>query len=133
MRRFLYYLSVHGLLAIFCNDSLAVEGVCPKSARIAINEYYSAIRRVDLGTLEELTGSKEWIHREQIVEMSKGLKHFEVLSIKPSKQKGAKPKTSAYIRVEIHWKDPESKSRSYFEVRQSNGCWKILDSGAEDD
>ena len=130
--KFLCYLSVYGLL-FMCGENLATEAICPKSPSDALKEYYAALRQVDLDALEALTGGKEWIHTEQIVEMSKRFGHFKIMTIKPSKQKGASPKTSAYVRVEEQWKEPESRSWSYFELRKLNECWKIQDFGSESD
>jgi hypothetical protein len=106
--------------------------LCPKSPIAAVNEYFSAVRRVDLLTLEALTGGKEWIQSAQIAEMSRRLDTFEILSLKKMAKKEKGSKSSVYIRTRETWKNPHSQSFGYFSAVPTKGCWGLEDFGAEE-
>jgi hypothetical protein len=121
------------LFALLVSYSIPANAdLCPKSPTTAVNEYYSAVRRVDLLTLETLTGGKEWIRREQIAEMSRRLDTFKVVSVKKIARNDKGSPSSVYIRVREHWKNPNSHSFGYFTAVPTKGCWGIEDFGTEE-
>ena len=119
---------------LLLGQSLPVSAaLCPESPPAAVNEYYSAIRRMDFQTLEALTGSRGWIQSERIVEMSKGLDHFEIISVRKIAGKDHTTKWRVHVRVREYWKDPSSQSFGYFFAVPSGNCWRIEDFGTEEE
>lgn len=120
------------VLLLTCPMSVNAE-LCPKSPIAAVNEYYSAVRRVDLSTLETLSGGTDWIHRDQIEAMSRRLDTFEILSTKQGVARTAKgPQSAVHIRVRERWKNPHSQSFGYFTTVTIKGCWRLEDFGVEE-